>query len=160
MSGEKRRGERLTGRFEVVVREKLATWSTFTEDVSDRGCRIELKRPLSPGMLVQLTFGMGPGVEPLVVHGQVAWARRTPPHSAGIAFLSVPRQAREAFGRPGDWIDRVLRAYVRRMNVVEAAAQTPAPTPAPGEVPSETPTPGAPAVVARLRPAVIVPPSP
>jgi hypothetical protein len=137
---EKRRAERLAGRFEVVVHEKLATWATTTEDVSARGCRIELKRPLTPGLLVRLSFGMGEGTEPLDVHGQVAWARRTPPYSAGIAFLSVPRQAKERPGDSGEWIDRLLGAYVRRI------AEGPAPT-------SRT--------VARAQPdAVIIPPAP
>jgi hypothetical protein len=112
---EKRKSERLEGRFEVIVREKLATWATRTLDVGPRGCRIELKRPLTPGMLVQVIFSMGPGVEPLVAHGQVVWARRSPPLTAGIAFLSVPRQGEEAPGKPGAWIDRLLGVYVRRI---------------------------------------------
>lgn len=156
---DKRRSERLTGRFVVVVREKLATWSTTTEDVSARGCRIELKRPLSPGALVGLAFDMGPGVEPLAVHGQVAWARRTPPYSAGIAFLAAPRQSRDQPGTPAAWIDRILKAYVRQ--VQDGPTVTPSPLP---DVPAQTPAPGASsaaAVVARLRPCpVIIPPSP
>ena len=86
----KRRAERLVGRFDVEVREKLATWSTSTEDVSARGCRIGLRRALTPGALVQLAFDMGPGAEPLVVHAQVAWVRRAPPGAAGVTFLSSP----------------------------------------------------------------------
>jgi hypothetical protein len=114
-AGEKRRSERLPGRFAVAVREKLATWTTSTEDVGARGCRIALKRPMTPGALVQLDFDMGEGAEPLVVHGQVAWVRRTPPLSAGIAFLSVPREAQRQFAEPCSWIDRILAARIRRL---------------------------------------------
>lgn len=168
---EKRRSERLSGRFVVVVHEKLATWTTTTEDVSARGCRIEMKRPVTPGMLVGLSFDMGPGVEPLAVHGQVSWARRTPPYSAGIAFLSVPRQAKDQLGKPGDWIDRLIQAYVRKVEdgpplaAPPAQAATPgnpdapALTPAPAETPAPVPGRG-PAMVACVRPTVIVPPAP
>jgi hypothetical protein len=110
-AAEKRRGERIPGRFTVAVREKLATWVTLTEDVSARGCRIEAKRPLTPGTLVQLAFDMGSGNEPLVVHAQVAWVTRAPPHRAGLAFLSVPRQPSQA--QPRDWIESVLAAPPR-----------------------------------------------
>jgi len=126
MGMEKRKAERLAGRFTVIVREKLATWTTTTEDVSARGCRIELKRPVSPGALVQVAFDMGEAVEPLVAHGQVVWARRTPPHSAGIAFLSVPRRASDAPGQGGSWIDRLLSVYVRRIEETPAANEAPA----------------------------------
>jgi hypothetical protein len=168
---EKRRSERLSGRFVVVVHEKLATWTTTTEDVSARGCRIEMKRPVSPGMLVGLTFDMGQGVEPLVVHGQVSWARRTPPYSAGIAFLSVPRQAKDQPGKPGDWIDRLIQAYVRKVEdrpplaVTPTQAATPgspaepAVTPAPAETPVPAPGRGS-GGVGRVRAQVIVPPAP
>jgi hypothetical protein len=110
---QRRRAERLAGRFEVEVREKLATWSTSTVDLSPRGCRIDLRRALTPGALVQLAFDMGPGAEPLVVHAQVAWVRREPPEAAGLAFLSAPRQAKQADPGPGAWIDRLLAARVR-----------------------------------------------
>jgi hypothetical protein len=120
---QRRRAERLAGRFDVEVREKLATWSTATVDVSTRGCRIALRRALSPGALVQLAFDMGPGVEPLVVHAQVAWVRRTAPEAAGVTFLSAPRQATQADPAPGAWIDRLLSARVRRL--ADAAAHPP-----------------------------------
>lgn len=126
MGIEKRKAERLAGRFTVVVREKLAAWTTTTEDVSARGCRIELKRPVTPGALVQIVFEMGEGKEPLVAHGQVVWSRRTPPHSAGIAFLSVPRQASDPPGQGGSWIDRLLSAYVRRIDETPTANDAPA----------------------------------
>ena len=115
MAGEKRRTERLFGRFDVSVREKLATWKTSTEDVGARGCRIALKRPLTPGALVQLAFDLGEGAEPLVVHGQVAWVRKSPTLSAGIAFLSAPREAQRQFAEPSSWIDRILAARIRRL---------------------------------------------
>lgn len=163
MGSEKRKVERLEGRFEVAVREKLATWVTQTEDVSERGCRIELKRPLTPGALIQVLFDMGPGVEPLVAHAQVVWARRTPPHSAGIAFLTVPRQPKDTGAKAGEWIDRLLGARVRRIagsSEAAAAAPTPAPALTPPPALTPAPEPGRPAVVARLRPAaVIVPPA-
>lgn len=117
---EKRRAERLEGRFTVAVREKLATWVTRTEDVSARGCQIELRRPLAPGMLVQLVFDMGPGVEPLVAHAQVAWARKTAPLRAGLTFLSAPRQGTAASPGGSSWIDRLLSAQVRRLADVPA----------------------------------------
>jgi hypothetical protein len=126
MGIEKRRAERLSGRFTVIVREKLATWETRTEDVSARGCRIELKRPVSPGALVQILFEMGEGAEPLVAHGQVVWARRSPPHSAGIAFLTVPRQATAPAGQGSTWIDRLLSAHVRRIEETRPANDAPA----------------------------------
>jgi hypothetical protein len=109
---QRRRSERLARRFDVEVREKLATWSTSTEDVSARGCRIGLRRALTPGALVQLAFDMGPGAEPLVVHAQVAWVRRAPPGAAGVTFLSSPRQASEE-PDPGAWIERLLAARAR-----------------------------------------------
>ncbi len=163
MGSEKRRAERLEGRFEVAVREKLATWVTRTEDVSERGCRIELKRPLTPGALIQVLFDMGPGAEPLVAHAQVVWARRTPPHSAGIAFLTVPRQPVDTGARAGDWIDRLLGARVRRIaGIVDGAGSVAAPTPAPTLTPAPVrtppPEPGRPAVVARVRPASVIVP--
>lgn len=155
MGEEKRKSERLEGRFRVAVREKMASWVTRTEDVSARGCRIELKRPLNPGMLVQLVFDMGPGAEPLVAHAQVAWARKTAPWSAGLTFLTVPRQAKDD-GKRTDWIDRLLSAYVRRLD--EAPPGNPATAAAP-VAPSPTPAPTGQAVVGRIRPAtVIVPP--
>lgn len=171
MGSEKRKVERLEGRFEVAVREKLATWVTLTEDVSERGCRIELKRPLTPGALIQVLFDMGPGEEPLVAHAQVVWARRSPPHSAGIAFLTVPRQPKDTAARAGDWIDRLLGARVRRIaGMTDAAASVaasppvPALTPPPALTPAPTltppPEPGSPAVVARVRSvSIIVPPA-
>ncbi len=129
MSGEnKRRSERLPGRFQVVVREKLSSWGTFTQDVSARGCRIEMKRPLAPGTLVQLAFDMGPGQEPLVAHAQVAWVRRAAPESAGLALISVPREARHP--QPGFWIDRVLGAAVRGLTDLSDAPKPAAPRPA------------------------------
>ncbi len=152
MGEEKRKSERLEGRFRVAVREKMATWVTRTVDVSARGCRIELKRPLTPGMLVQLVFDMGAGAEPLVAHAQVAWARKTPPHSAGLTFLTIPRQAKDD-GKSVDWIDRLLGAYVRKLD--EGPAQEPAPAAAPAAAPSSTGQ----AVVGRIRPTpVIIPP--
>jgi hypothetical protein len=157
MGMDKRRSERLTGRFVVVVREKLATWVTTTEDVSARGCRIELKRPLTPGMLIQLVFELGEGQDPLVAHGQVTWARRTPPHSAGIAFLTTPRQAKEGPGKAGDWIDRLLAAYVRRIG--EGSAR-PAETPAPASRPAPAAEPPRAVAGIRVRPSVIIPPTP
>lgn len=116
VSGEndKRRSERLPGRFRVEVRERLATWATSTEDVSTRGCRIEMRRPLAPGTLVQVAFDMGPGQEPLVAHAQVAWVRREAPASAGFAFLSMPREAKDP--KPGFWIDRLLGSCVRSLS--------------------------------------------
>ena len=121
MSGDdKRRSERLPGRFRVEVREKLATWATSTEDVSARGCRIEMARPLVQGMLVQLAFEMGPGEEPLVAHAQVAWVRRAPTASAGLALLAMPREARHP--QPGFWIDRLLGARVRSLADAPRAA--------------------------------------
>lgn len=150
MGEEKRKSERLVGRFRVVVREKMTTWVTRTEDVSARGCRIELQRPLTPGMLVQLIFEMGPGMEPLVAHAQVAWARKTPPHSAGLTFLTIPRQAKDD-GKPPDWIDRLLGAYIRKLE--EGPTQEAGPTSA-----AAPPSAGQ-AVVGRIRPAaVVVPP--
>jgi hypothetical protein len=109
---EKRKAVRLPGRFAVQVREKLATWATSTEDVSHRGCRIAMKRPLQQGALVELAFDMGPQVEPLVVHGQVAWVQRAA-RAAGVTFLSAPRQRQAAEERPASWIER-LRAAARR----------------------------------------------
>jgi hypothetical protein len=121
---DKRRSDRLAVRFTVAVREKLAMWVTATQDVSARGCRIELKRPLNPGMLVQLAFDMGAGAEPLVVHGQVAWVSRGQAQQcAGIAFLSVPRQPSQP--APANWIDRVLAAPARPLTVNEPTRPTP-----------------------------------
>jgi hypothetical protein len=127
---DKRRSERLPGRFDVSVREKLATWRTSTEDVGARGCRIELRRPLTPGALVQLAFDMGEGAEPLVVHGQVAWVRRSQPLCAGIAFLSVPREAHRQFAEPCSWIDRILAARIRRLEDEPGSAGAPGADPA------------------------------
>jgi PilZ domain len=110
---QRRRAQRLVGRFPVEVREKLATWSTSTEDVSPRGCRIGLRRALTPGALVQLAFDMGPGAEPLVVHAQVAWVRRSPPEVAGVTFLSAPRLGSRAESSSGAWIDTLLSARIR-----------------------------------------------
>ena len=112
----------MPGRFRVEVREKLAAWPTSTEDVSARGCRVAMKRPLAPGMLVQLAFDRGPGQEPLVAHAQVAWVRRSPPEAAGLAFLSAPREARHP--QPGFWIDRLLGSYVRSVRDGARAAPT------------------------------------
>lgn len=136
-SADKRKSERLEGRFKVIVREKLATWVTTTEDVSARGCRIEARRPLTPGALVQLVFETGDGTDPLVAHAQIVWARRTAPLSAGIAFLSLPRRANEPAGKPGEWIDRLLAAYVRRLQERPAAttvAKPPGAARAPGVI--------------------------
>ncbi len=107
---DKRKTARVPGRFDVQVREKLATWATSTEDVSPRGCRIALKRPLHLGAMVELAFDMGPENEPLVVHGQVAWVRRAPPLAAGVTFLCAPRQPRQADPRPAAWFDRLRAA--------------------------------------------------
>lgn len=121
MGAEKRRAERLEGRFTVAVREKLATWVTRTEDVSSRGCRLEARRALTPGVLVELVFDMGAEIEPLVAHGQVAWARQSAPYRAGVAFLAAPRQASDRPGTPGaNWIDRLLVARIRRIPPAEA----------------------------------------
>ena len=110
---EKRKAARVPGRFEVQVREKLATWATSTEDVSHRGCRIAMKRPLQQGALVELAFDMGPGDEPLVVHGQIAWVQRAA-HAAGVTFLSAPRQRKQHEERAAGWIDRLRTARSRR----------------------------------------------
>ena len=107
---EKRRAQRLPGRFKVAVREKLSTWSTSTEDLGPRGCRVELKRPLTPGTLVQLVFDMK-DAEPLVVHGQVAWVRQAP-GQAGITFLSFPREETpQAAPQTDRWMDRLIGAH-------------------------------------------------
>ncbi len=106
---DKRRLARIPVQCSVAVREKLTTWATQTEDVGARGCRIKLTRSLSPGALLQLALGDGP--DPLAVLGQVAWVSRAPPFSAGITFLSAPRQSRAV---PGDWIDRLAAAQLRR----------------------------------------------
>ena len=106
---DKRRARRHPGRFRVAVREKLATWVTLTEDVSARGCRLEMKRALAPGALVQLAFDMG-GAEPLLVPGQVAWVSRET-SQAGSAFLSFPRVGGQT-GADGDaWIERLVGAH-------------------------------------------------
>ena len=106
---EKRRTQRTPGRYKVAIREKIASWMTHTEDLSARGCRVELKRPLAPGALVQLVFDMG-AAEPLVVHGQVAWVSRNPGR-AGIAFLSFPREENRPGSHDGSWMDRLLGAH-------------------------------------------------
>ncbi len=106
---DKRKAARLPGRFAVQVREKLATWTTSTEDVSQRGCRLAMKRTLQQGELVELAFDMGPEAEPLVVHGQVAWVQRAA-RAAGITFLSAPRQRRQE-ERPATWFDRLRASH-------------------------------------------------
>src|SRR5512140_1110116 len=88
---EKRRVARIPLACTVVVREKLATWTTDIEDVGPRGCRIRLSRPLAPGALVRLTIERDGHAPPLDALGQVAWARKTPPLSAGITFVTAPR---------------------------------------------------------------------
>jgi hypothetical protein len=60
---------------------------------------------------------MGPGAEPLVVHAQVAWVRRSPPEAAGVTFLSAPRQPTQAEPEPGGWIDVLLSARIRQLPV-------------------------------------------
>ncbi len=91
-------------------------------------------------MLVQLAFDMGEGAEPLVVHGQVAWVRRSPTLSAGIAFLSVPREAQRQLTDPCSWIDRLLAARIRHLtDAPKRVAPAPAPVPTPARaVPLKT----------------------
>ena len=158
MSGEngKRRSERLPGRFRVEVREKLATWVTSTVDVSARGCRLELKRPLVPGMLIQVAFEMGPGQEPLLAHAQVAWVRRSQPEAAGLAFLSTPREVRHP--QPGFWIDRLLAAQVRGSNDAARPAPPARPAPSPARANAASATRANAGPVPRATGAIILPP--
>ena len=114
-SPEKRKSERLPGRFTVEIREKIARWATSTEDVSTRGCRIALKRSIQQGAVIQLAFDMGPGADPLVVHGQVAWVKKTAPQAAGITFLSTPRQAHQVPHPQEEWIDKLIAARIRQL---------------------------------------------
>jgi len=110
---DKRRMARIPLTCTVVVREKFATWTTETQDVSARGCRIALRRPLTPGTLVHLCIARGDGATPLEVVGQVAWARKAAPMSAGVTFVSAPR---EPSGAPaGNWIDTLVAGELRRV---------------------------------------------
>lgn len=115
MSGnqERRRIARIPVRCGVAVREKLSSWVGETEDLGLRGCRIALKRQVAPGALLQLAFDAGPGAEPLVVLGQVAWASRAAPLVAGVKFLAVPREAQNP--QPGFWLDRLVAGRLRRL---------------------------------------------
>jgi hypothetical protein len=106
---EKRKTARVEGQFEVMIRERIATWVALTEDVSQRGCRILLGRPLRLGALVELAFDMGPEADPLVVHGQIAWVHRSAPRCAGVTFLCAPRQPSQSESRSTPWFD-LLRA--------------------------------------------------
>lgn len=98
----------------VVVREKLAVWPTETRDVSTRGCRIVLPRPLAAGALVRVRIDRDERAQsPLDVLGQVAWARKTEPLQAGITFLSAPT---DPHGAPAahDWIDSLVAGALSR----------------------------------------------
>jgi PilZ domain len=110
---DKRRSSRIPLRCTAVVREKMATWTTETHDVSARGCRIALKRPLTPGAVVHLRIERGPGEPPLEFVGQVAWARKTAPLTAGVTFVSAPRDVAGAAN--GGWIDTLVLAELRRL---------------------------------------------
>jgi hypothetical protein len=109
---DKRRVARIPLACTVIVREKLATWTTDTQDVGARGCRIRLSRPLAPGALVRLTIERDGDAPPLDVLGQVAWARRTPPLSAGITFVTAPRDPSGASAE--NWIDTLVAVALRR----------------------------------------------
>jgi hypothetical protein len=108
---DRRRIGRIPIRCAVVVREKLATWDTETEDVAARGCRIVLKRAVAPGALLRLSFQAGAGAEALDAVAQVAWTRKSPPSSAGVTFLSAPQPPSRSLA--GNWIDRLLAAHLR-----------------------------------------------
>jgi hypothetical protein len=111
LAPEKRRISRIPIACTVVVREKLAIWNTTTEDVGARGCRIALKRALSPGALVQLRFDTGPDEGCLEVVGQAVWARRSESPAAGIAFVGQP--ADRSGVRRRTWIDVLVANQLR-----------------------------------------------
>jgi hypothetical protein len=110
---EKRRVARIPLACTVVVREKLATWTTDTQDVGARGCRIRLSRPLAPGALVRLTIERDGEAPPLDALGQVAWARKSPPLSAGVTFVTAPRDPSGASAE--NWIDTLVAVALRRL---------------------------------------------
>lgn len=107
----KRRSSRIPLRCTAVVCEKIATWTTETHDVSPRGCRIALKRPLTPGAVVRLRIARSAGEPPFEFVGQVAWAGKTAPLMAGITFVSAPRDVAGAAN--GGWIDTLVLAELR-----------------------------------------------
>jgi hypothetical protein len=109
---DKRRSTRIPMRCTATVREKIATWTTETRDVSVRGCRIVLRRPLTPGMLVHIAIERGGDAPPLEFVGQVAWARKAAPLFAGVTFVSAPRDP--AGGSTGAWIDMLVASELRR----------------------------------------------
>lgn len=110
-TNDKRRAARIPVACTVVVREKLATWTTRTLDVGARGCRLALQRPLAPGTLVRLRLERGDQAPPLDVLGQVAWARKAQPACAGVTFVSAPA---EPSGAPAaNWIDSLVAAALR-----------------------------------------------
>lgn len=134
--------------------EKLATWRAESADVSARGCRLILKRPLAQGALVRLSFDCG-GAEPFEAVGQVVWARSGEPPEAGVMFVSAPRS------RDGSsWLDVLAGTQARpaerdrpgntagRPASPSAAARAPATPPAMGAAavappPAVTRVPGA-----------------
>jgi hypothetical protein len=110
---EQRRIPRIPIACTVVVRDRGATWSAETRDVGGRGCRIVLTRPLARGALVQLRFERGRELPPLEAVGQVVWTRADSAPSAGVAFVSLPREGGGAQVR--GWLDDLVAAHLRRI---------------------------------------------
>jgi hypothetical protein len=108
-----RRSPRIPLACAVVVRDKGTIWSTETEDVGARGCRIALARLLARDALVQLRFERGRDLPPLEALGQVVWTRTGTALSAGVTFVSLPHDGQGAPAR--GWIDDLVAAHLRRL---------------------------------------------
>jgi hypothetical protein len=108
--GQNRRFERLPSRCRVWLRDRYGVWDAFTEDVSARGCRLVTPRPLAIGTLVRLTLVDERLDAPLIVSGQVMWAKGDGPMRAGISFTGSPQ------GVPGaaPWVQSLQAAETGR----------------------------------------------
>lgn len=111
-NGEKRRIPRIPFSCPVLVRQRLSSWSTHTEDIGIRGCRLALEQPLDPGNLVELQFHGVREHPALEAAGQVAWTCTRAPLAAGVAFLGPPRAG--AAGEARRWVDDLVADQLRR----------------------------------------------
>lgn len=89
----------------VDVRQRYATWSAVTEELSVRGCRIVTTQLPSLGATLQMRLSSDLFPEELDVVGEVVWIAFG---RIGVVFQEPPRTRKNGALSPTAWVRRVM----------------------------------------------------
>jgi PilZ domain-containing protein len=102
---ELRRAPRIRVCCRVDVRQRYATWSAVTEELSVRGCRIVTTQLPSLGATLQMRLSSDLFPEELDVIGEVVWIAFG---HIGVVFQESPRARKNGDLSPAAWVQRVI----------------------------------------------------